>query len=39
LPRAATVAAPWASLGLGAAGQAGTAAVWPPPVPGGASVP
>jgi hypothetical protein len=25
------VAAPWADVGLGAAGQAGTAAVWPPP--------
>src|SRR5262249_25730751 len=26
------VAAPWADVGLRAAGQAGTAAVWPPPV-------
>jgi hypothetical protein len=32
LPRATTVAAPWASFGLRAAAQAGTAEVWPPPV-------
>jgi hypothetical protein len=32
LPRVGRAAAPWASAGLRAAGQAGTAAVWPPPV-------
>src|SRR5262245_45120977 len=32
LPQAATVAAPYTSFALRTAGQAGTAAVWPPPV-------
>jgi hypothetical protein len=32
LPQVGRVAAPWASFGLRTAGQAGTAAVWPPPV-------
>jgi hypothetical protein len=32
LPQVGAVAAPWADVGLRAAGQAGTAEVWPPPV-------
>jgi hypothetical protein len=32
LPQIGRVASPWADVGLRAAGQAGTPAVWPPPV-------